>query len=114
MKLHHKAMLFSLFVFPGAGYFVLGEKVRGGVAVISSLAVLVVLTVEFHAKSLVVSRKLVNGEIPINFDVIRHEIMTAPGTFDSGLVVFLSWGFLVVLLVSLLDCYRLGRKLDAN
>jgi hypothetical protein len=114
MKLKHKATLYSLLVFPGAGYFFLDRMQRGFVAMFLSLGGLAVLTVEAFHKAQVLAEKIVYGELPYDINVIRQQIPLTPGVLDERLVIGITLSLLLLWLFACVDSYRIGQVLEAS
>jgi hypothetical protein len=112
LKLATKAALFSAFVLPGAGYFVLHKTGRGILALLITLGTLVVMMQEASYKAKIIGEKIVQGSIPINVESIQHEILTLPGKYNADTLALLSWTLLAVWLISIADGYRTGWKMD--
>ena len=70
MKLSTKAALYSSIVFPGSGYFIVKEKIRGYIACSISFACLVIYIIEAFHKAQIIAHKIVNGEIAYNISLV--------------------------------------------
>lgn len=112
MKLSSKAALFSAFVFPGSGYFVVKQKPKGFIYLGIFLSTLALLMVEAVHKAMYIANKIVAGHISFDITAIREQILLAPGRFDATMIAFASWLIAILWLISIIDAYRLGRALD--
>lgn len=115
MNTAQKALLFSAFVFPGSGYFVLQRKFRAYCCSIISLACFFTLVAEAIYKAHILSEAimqdiLLRGELSFNILDIRQQIAITPGYLPAWLVETCT-GLLVGLwLAALLDTYRLSKQ----
>jgi len=118
MKISTKAMLYSIIVFPGAGYFVLKQKRRGFIALVATLGLFFTLVYEAIYKAQILAEAMVrdilnSGQIP--FDIfyileLREKIETVPGYFPAWFVTLATILLVAIWLVSIIDTYRLGKK----
>ena len=112
MKLSTKAALYSAIVFPGAGYFIVKNKLRGGIALSISLGCLVVFMIEAFNKAQIIAGKIVSGEIPYDINIIRDQIPLTPGVFATEFIMVTTICIALVWIVGGIDSYRLGKLLD--
>jgi len=111
MLLHHKAMLYSAFIFPGSGYFIVKRKVLGLVFIVLTMLLLVPLMIEANHKAQIIAQQIVYGDINLNILAIRERIEQVPGILSNQQVNFIYGGLLLLWLVGILDTYRLAKKL---
>jgi hypothetical protein len=107
-----KAALFSAFLFPGSGYFLLKRQIRGVLAVGFCVFCLVVLVSFAMEKAQAISLKIQTGEIPLDITRITEEVSILVSSGDTLLANFASYGLLVCWLVSIFDGYRIGRLVE--
>jgi GNAT superfamily N-acetyltransferase len=107
-----KAVLFSGLVFPGSGYFVLRLPVRGLVVVALALVSLVELVSVAMAQATFVMNKVMTGDVPMDANGIESLVTTASAASSTSLADLASWVLLACWIISTIDCYRIGRKLD--
>lgn len=111
MTLAKRAVLFSLLVFPGGGYFIVHRKVLGAIVSVASLVALYFLAVPIFNAAQVVANQILMGEVAPNVFSIRAAIEVARAQQPSAgimpwLVLALLWG------VSAAHGYVLGKKMD--
>ncbi len=111
MTLANKALLYSLFVFPGSGYFFIGKKRLAWSILIAVCAGIGVFMVEAYAKAQVIAAKIVYGEIPYSISAIREQIEIVPGVIDPNLLSWLTVGLVILWLAAAVDCHSKAKKL---
>lgn len=112
MKLSTKAALFSALIFPGSGYFIVGQKLKGALCLSAILVALVLFMMEAFYKAQLIAQKIVSGHISYEIAVIREEIIHTPGRFDATIIGYVSWLVVALWLVSIVDAYRIGRSME--
>ncbi len=113
MKLSTKAVIYSAVIFPGAGYFLLNHFKRGILALSVIMACFCVLMFEsFYKAQLIVEKMKLSGNFTLNIEEILHQLTTIQGKLPELWVSTISWTLFIVWLISLIDVYRLGRKLQ--
>ena len=109
----NKALLFSVFIFPGSGYFFLKKPFHGAISALMVLAVLAVFVKEALYKSQLISQGIIDGEIALELAVIRNAILTTPGNIEPATLSLLTYAVIAVWLFGIIDCFRLSRKIAA-
>jgi len=112
LKLSTKAAVYSLFVFPGSGYFFVKANKRGVSAFLMSFICVAVFMIEAYEKAQVIAQKIVAGEISYNIETIQAEIELVQTSFDPNILLAATIVFVGVWLVSAIDSFRLGKKLE--
>lgn len=114
MRQSLKAALFSAFVFPGSGHFLLKKHVRG--ALLSGVTILCAWALISTAleKAQEISLKIQSGEIP--FDIARITAEVTKLTAGGGTQLADNATYLLVIcwLVGIVDSFRVGRLLDKD
>lgn len=112
MRKSTKALIFSLFVFPGAGHLLLKRYIFATIVIGISIACMTFLMVHAVTIAQVVVDKIVGGQIKADISTIRQLIrqeqslkQTVPVNFVTG-VLIITW------LTAFFDTYRITRKLD--
>ena len=113
MKNASKAALWSLFIFPGSGHFVLHKPVPGAAIVGLTLAALTVVVVKAVERAMQIVDKVILGEIPIDFAVILEQVSMQSARADSQLMNITSYSLLAIWLLAAVDAYRIGRRVDS-
>lgn len=107
-----KAALFSAFIFPGSGHFLLKKHVRGALlAGVTILCIWVLLSIALE-KAQEISLKIQSGEIPFDLARITEEaskLAAGDGTLQAEIATYL---LLFCWLVGIIDAYRVGRLED--
>lgn len=112
MKAKNKALLLSLFVFPGTGYIVVKEKTRAFIFIALAISTLSALTAEIYVKVTAIANKILSGDISNAPDVIMQQYAMADGIFSPLLVSIMSYALLFVWIFGAIDSYRLGKKIN--
>jgi len=105
-----KPFLFSAFVFPGSGYFLVKKPVYGGISAAIVLAILAVFVKEAFYKSQIISDRIIKGEIPLDIPAIREAILLTPGTLSADTLSLLTYLFIAVWVFSAAHCFKLGKS----
>ena len=107
-----KAALWSIFVFPGSGHFVLKKPVSGTVIVGLSLVALTIIVIEAVERAMQIVDKILNGEIALDPLVIAEQVSMQSAQADSQLLSIASYLLIAVWIISAIDAYRIGRIKD--
>lgn len=109
MKLPIKAALFSAFILPGAGHFLLRKYPFAIIYSVCSLIAVLFLASFAISQAQALVEEIVRGEIPANIGVISTfiERVYTERPFDVKLA---SYGLFLVWLVSILHAYISGQK----
>jgi hypothetical protein len=109
-----KAALFSAFIFPGSGHFLLKKHVRGALlAGVTILCVWVLLSIALE-KAQEIGLKIQSGEIPFDLGRITEEaskLAASSGTLQADIATYL---LVICWLVGIVDAYRVGRLKDKD
>jgi hypothetical protein len=109
-----KAALFSAFIFPGSGHFLLKKHVRGTLlAGVTILCVWVLLSIALE-KAQEISLKIQSGEIPFDLGRITEEaskLTASSGTLQADVATYL---LIICWLAGTVDAYRVGRLKDKD
>lgn len=107
-----KAALFSAFVFPGSGHFLLKKHVRGALlagVTISCTWVLFSIALE---KAQEISLKIQSGEIPLDISRITAEVSELAAGSNSQQASIATYLLVICWLAGIFDAYRVGRLQD--
>jgi len=108
MKKSTKAVLLSVFVFPGTGHLLLKRYITGAVIVGTALLAYYILISNVFNKALGIAEKIQSGEIQPDIQVITELVLArtadTPQMNMAVVILFICW------LVSVVDSYRLGRR----
>jgi len=113
MKKSLKAALFSAFIFPGAGQLLLKKYFSAIYFIAFTCVGLYLLFSNLLEKTQVILDKVQSGEISADIAAITAEVhqqtVNATGTLTPALVILL-----VAWLVSVVEAYRVGAKIDRS
>jgi len=112
MKVSTKALIYSLIVFPGSGYFIAKNKIKGCIVLSISLVCLAIFMIEAFHKAQIIAEKIVLGEIPYDINVIREQIPQITGVFSYEFITATSICIGVVWIIATIDSYRVAKKFD--
>jgi hypothetical protein len=112
MKQSLKAALFSAFVLPGSGHFLLKKHVQG--ALLSGVTILCVWALLSAAleKAQEISLKIQSGEIPLDITRITDEVTKQTAGGGTQLTDIATYLLGICWLVGIVDSFRVGRLLD--
>ena len=114
MKLATKAVIFSGIVFPGAGYFIVGKKLKGSVSLALVIGGLAFIMADVFYRANIIAEKIIYGQVPNDVLAIRQEILLTPGNLSPQLMSGLSIAIGLIWLLGIIDSYLIGRQLDAK
>jgi hypothetical protein len=107
-----KAALFSAFVFPGSGHFLLKKSVQGSLlAGVSILCIWALLSTALE-KAQEISLKIESGEIPLDITRITDEVSKQVASGGTQLTDIATYLLLICWLVGIVDSYRVGWLQD--
>jgi TM2 domain-containing membrane protein YozV len=107
-----KAALFSAFIFPGSGQFLLKKHIRGALlASVSILCVWILLSTALE-KAQEISRKIQSGEISLDIARITEEVSRLAAGSGTQQAEIATYVLLVCWLVGIVDAYWVGRLQD--
>lgn len=112
MKSSTKAVLLSLFLFPGSGHVYLKKYAVGGVLITASLAAIYYLLLAIVDKATRVSEMILSGEVRLDVISITQALSKQTTAADSQSLKVATAVLVVCFLVGILDAYRLGRASD--
>jgi len=108
MRKSIKAALFSALVFPGSGHFVLGQRIRGALLAVVSIACLFILVSSAVEIAQAITDRLLGGDIALDADSISAEIERQSAAGGSRFTGIASWGLLGCWLLGIVDSFRAG------
>jgi hypothetical protein len=109
MKRHVKASIYSAIFFPGAGYFLLSKTKHAVCFLLLTFVALAVVIYDMTFKAQIIVDKILNGDLPIDFAVVHQQLLITTGAFSPSIITA-TYLFIVVLwVVGIVDCYRVGR-----
>jgi len=108
MKLSLKAALFSAFIFPGSGHFLLKKPVPGSLlAGVSILCVWALLSTALE-KAQEISLKIQSGEVQLDISRITEEVSKQVAGGGTQLAEIATYLLLICWLLGIVDSYRVG------
>lgn len=107
-----KAALFSAFIFPGSGQFLLKKHIRGALLAGVSILCLWVLLSTALEKAEEISRKIQSGEIPLDITRITEEVSRLAAGSGTQQAEIATYVLLICWLVGIVDAYWVGRSQD--
>lgn len=112
MKQSVKAALFSAFVLPGSGHFLLKKHIQGALfSGVTFLCFWVLLSTALD-KAEAISLKIQSGEIPLDLSRITDEVSKQAAGGGTQLAEIATYLLLICWLVAIVDSFWLGWKLD--
>ena len=114
MKPSVKAVLLCAFVFPGAGYFTLKQPKRGIISIAIVCASLLTIAREIYQKAVIIAEQITDGTLPFDMLVIHQKANEALATLPTSMLTTLGIILASVWVFSIIDCYRLGKKIDIS
>lgn len=105
-------MLFSAFVFPGAGHVYLKKPIPGVALIGASCAALYYLASKAVESALQITEKIQSGEVQLDANAISDLLSKQATGSEAQLVNIATAAFIICWLVGIIDSYRLGRVRD--
>lgn len=109
MKRSMKAVLLSTFVYPGAGHILLKKYVPCIILITVASAALYILVSNAFTKAMLISNKIINGEVQPDIAVIRELIVTLQTPAEVQAINIATVIFIIAWLIGIVDSYRVGR-----
>ncbi|WP_263322602.1 hypothetical protein [Endozoicomonas sp. Mp262] len=109
-----KAVLLSVFVFPGTGHFFLKKTIPGILLSGTALLALYVLVSNGLHKVQQVVEKIQNSQSQADFALILDVLSKQSTGPDTPFVYIATAVFLIIWFISAVDSYRLGNYEDVN
>ncbi len=114
MSYAKRAAIASAFIFPGAGLFLLGQRLRGCVFAIPSALVIAMLFINLLQVALRLSNELderaKRGDFALDIPYLWHSLHNA--VFDSPYWSQGKWLLLAAWICSIISSYAVGKKRD--
>jgi TM2 domain-containing membrane protein YozV len=112
MRKSVKAALFSALVFPGAGHFILGKRVRGLLFSAISIVCLFVIVSSAVEIAREISGEIVSGQIPLDSARLTDEVSQRLAAGDSRSVTLSTYLLAACWLAGIADSWWVGRAQD--
>ncbi len=109
MKKTTKATLMSAFILPGAGHLYLKSYFTATVLVATAFLAFYVLVSNAVERALLISDKIIAGEVPPDISVITEMVSNQSVGDDARLIEWATMGLVIAWLVGIADSYRVGR-----
>lgn len=113
MKKPTKAALMSAFILPGAGHIYLKVYFTASVLVAAALVALYILITNAVERALLITDKILSGEVPPDMLVITELVTKQSIGDDAQLIEFATTGLVIAWLIGIADAYRVGRLQEA-
>lgn len=112
MKKTTKAILASMFLFPGVGQFMLKRPFSGTAFVILALTATVAIVIQTLSIATSIAARITSGEIAPDIMLVRTLVKEQLTNNDAQWVLQgATWLLITVWAVSALDAYRVARNL---
>lgn len=109
-----KASLLSALVFPGVGHFFLKRFTVGAILALTAFSVLVIVISAVLDRAMGIVEKIERGEVqPDYLAIVELLSKQQPGT-EAQLVTVATFGFILIWIIGIVDCYRVGRVIDKS
>ena len=108
------ATLLSVFIFPGAGHFLLKQYVAGTVLAGTALLALGILMTKMVEIAVQIAGKLQTGEIQYDVATITELISLKASGSEAQLLNYATTVLIIAWLVGIIDSYRVARAQEKN
>ena len=103
-----KAVLLSSLVYPGAGHILLKKYVPSLILIAAASAALYILISNAFTKAMLISEKIINGEVQPDMSVIRNLITTYQTPEEVQAINIATVILIIAWLIGIFDSYRVG------
>ena len=114
MKLPSKAVIYSLFIFPGAGYFIIKKKLQAYLSLSVTLVCLSLILYDANHKAQIIAKALSDEIIKGNFELdiltIMEKIQSTQGFFSEQVINIITATIICVWIIGVVDVYRIARS----
>lgn len=114
MKRPMKAVLLSTFVYPGAGHILLKKYAASVILIVAASVALYILVSNVLSKAILISDKIVNGEIQPDIEVIRELIVTLQTPAEVQAINIATAFLIIAWLIGIIDSYRVARAQERS
>ena len=114
MKKSTKAVLLSVFVFPGVGHIYLKKYITGGVLIGTSFAAMYYLISKTIEKALQISEKLQSGDVPLDVEAITELVSKQSTGTEAQLMNIATAAVLICWVIGIVGSYRVSRVPGKN
>ncbi len=114
MKKPIKAVLLSAFVIPGAGHIYLKRYLVAGILILTSLIAFSILVSIAIEKALVITDKILLGEVSADITTISKLITEQGSNTSSSTVNIATSGFIIAWVIGVIDSYRIAKNIANN
>jgi len=104
-----KAVLWSIFIFPGSGHFYLKTPAAGIVIAAIAIAALLVVLSKMVERANQIAEKIVTGEVSFDLLAITEMVSKQSGFGDTRLLNVAWYCLIAIWIIGAIDAYRLGR-----
>lgn len=114
MSYAKRAAIASALIFPGAGLFMLGQRLRGCLFAVPSAAIMGLLFINLMRVAMRLSQELdanakhgeFNLDLPYIWNTLHNALFTSPYWVDGKWLLLAAW------VLSIISSYTLGKKRD--
>ena len=107
MTRNTKALLYSGLVFPGCGQFFLKRYKSSALFIGLSIVGIIYIVVEVVDKAYTIVERIVAGEVPPDYFLIRKLLLEQQNTADTNLLTLVMYSLFAIWFLSTIDILRL-------
>ncbi|PKH02659.1 hypothetical protein CXF72_10470 [Psychromonas sp. MB-3u-54] len=111
MKKTIKAVLLSAFIFPGVGHLLFKRYISAAILATTALTATYLLIAKVLESAMLIVDKIQRGEVAADVTAISDLVSQQPSSDGFLGTDFISIILLIIWLVAIVDCYRIGRSL---
>lgn len=109
-----KAVLLSAFVYPGAGHILLKKYASSVILIAVASIALYVLVSNAFTKAMLISEKIINGEVQPEISVIRDLIVTYQTPAEAHAINIATIILIITWVIGIFDSYRIDRAQERS
>ena len=109
MKKSTKALLCSIFLLPGSGHIILKKFKTGIVLITISLTALFIFVSHAVTIALLLSKKIINGELPSDLASITIAVNNHLSVSQTHYIEIASGVIIIIWLFAIIDVYRISK-----
>lgn len=109
-----KAVFLSTLVYPGAGHIFLKKYVPSLILIAVASGALYILISNAFTKAILISEKIINGEVQPDISIIRDLIVTNQTPEEVQAINIATAILIIAWLIGIFDSYRVGRAQERS
>lgn len=111
MSIVKRAVLLSIFAFPGAGQLLLKRYKSAAVIIGLFIIAVYIISSNIMNKAQVIADQIVAGQIALDVTTITQAILAQPDMYSPHLMTVTAYGVFILWQIAIIDAYRQAKRL---